>query len=192
MSASQRTKGASGEEWRDVVSCGGKYLGRYQVSNSGLVRAHPNASIGGMKPGRVLFQSEDNKGYKQVILWLNRKPQTLKVHRIVAETFLGVRPENTTVNHIDGKKENNDSANLEFVSNKENTRHAHRVIEGRSFVLFNGDRMSLSEAVERFAHKSISAKAASRRISRLGWPIEKAFSVPLQPTGRPKNGQIPA
>lgn len=190
MGASQRRKGAN--EWRDVVSFAGRYVGRYQVSDAGDVRAHPDAAIGGMKPGRVLFQSKDSKGYAQVGLWLDRKATTVKVHRLVAEAFVEGYWPGLTINHIDGDKTNNCAENLEYVSNIENVRHAHRVIASRPAVVVNGERMSVTEAVERFAAPGVTAKAVRRRVGRLGWSIDKALSVPPQPAGRPRNGQIPA
>lgn len=55
-----------------------------------------------------------------------KKRKRLKVHRIVAELFvLNHDPINkTSVNHIDGIKNNNHYTNLEWVSVRENNRHA--------------------------------------------------------------------
>lgn len=45
-------------------------------------------------------------------------------HHIVAEHFLGPRPKDLTVNHIDGKKLNNHPDNLEYITRAENIKHA--------------------------------------------------------------------
>lgn len=58
------------EVWKDIVSRDGIYIGRYQVSDQGRVRAHPDAKGRGMKPGRILFQSMDDRGYPQCELYL--------------------------------------------------------------------------------------------------------------------------
>lgn len=186
MSAKSRNKGAA--EWRDVSIDGGRYAARYQVSDAGEVRAHPNARAKGLVPGRILFQSRDERGYPQMQLWLDFKAHTVKVHRLVAHAFLGERPDGMTVNHIDGNKENNTVQNLEYVTGLENTRHAHRVIEGRSCVVVDGCRMSWPEAVEKFGAFGVTANAARRRFNRLGWSVQRALSTPIQPPGRPFNG----
>lgn len=190
MSASQRRKGQA--EWLDVTIADGKYSRRYQVSSDGDVRAHPDARIGGMVPGKVLFQSKDDRGYPQVQLWMNCVPLSVKVHRLVAEAFLGAREAGMTINHMDGDKTNNFVGNLEYVTNQENIRHAHRVLNDRAYVIVRGQRMSLCEAVDLYGVQGVTSQAVRRRYKRLGWPIEKALQTPIQPTGRPRRGQIPA
>lgn len=186
MSAASRNKGAA--EWRDVNIDAGRYAARYQVSNEGEVRAHPDARVRGLVPGRVLFQSRDERGYPQMQMWMGGRAHTVKVHRLVANAFLGERPEGMTVNHIDGNKENNAIQNLEYVTGTENVRHAHRVIEGRSCVVVDERRMSWTEAVELYGALGVTAKAARRRFSRLGWSVHRALTTPIQPAGRPFNG----
>lgn len=47
------------------------------------------------------------------------------VYRLVAFAFLPQpRSDQDQVNHIDGNKNNNDASNLEWTSNKENSKHA--------------------------------------------------------------------
>jgi hypothetical protein len=185
-----RNKGAA--EWLDVTIDGGAYVGRYQVSSNGMVRAHPYAKMRGMRPGRVLYQSLDNNGYPQVQLWICRSAKTVKVHRLVAEAFLGERECGRTVNHIDGNKKNNNVENLEFVTSKENTRHASRVISTCPGVVVDERRMAWTEAVERYGADGVTAKAARRRFARLGWSVHRALTTPIQPNGRPRGGKVSA
>ena len=74
---------------------------------------------------KELCQWVDNVGYKQVILRKNKKRCYKRVHILVAEAFVkGKSESNNMVNHIDGNKLNNNVENLEWDSNKKNTKHA--------------------------------------------------------------------
>ena len=72
----------------------------------------------------ILKQSENKKGYFKVYLSKNSKKYIKTVHRIVAETFIPNPKNKKTVNHIDCNKKNNKIENLEWLTNKENMRHA--------------------------------------------------------------------
>ena len=117
------------EIWKDI--CG--FEGFYQVSNKGNVRSLPHTvtqkSKGGgthtqSKPGRLLKQNLNTKGYMRVLLHANGVRKHPLVHRLVAEAFLP-NPENKPqVNHKDGVKTNNEASNLEWVDNSYNQKHA--------------------------------------------------------------------
>jgi hypothetical protein len=172
------------EVWKDIVSRDGIYIGRYQVSDQGRVRAHPDAKGRGMKPGRILFQSMDDRGYPQCELYLGGRC-TVKVHRMVAEAFLGPRCEGMTINHIDGDKLNNNVTNLEYVTNKDNQWHAHRIISTRGGVVVHGEKMSIPEAIEKYGAPGLKRSRVDARIRRHGWSPEMALMTPPGRTGRP-------
>jgi hypothetical protein len=88
----------------------------YKVSSSGLVWR-----IGKSK---CLKQHKDRHGYLYVTLCVNGKPAKKYVHRLVADTFIVGGSDLLQVNHIDGVKSNNVYLNLEWVTAKENIRHA--------------------------------------------------------------------
>lgn len=84
----------------------------YSISNTGRVRNDKKDSI--LKGGL------NNKGYRQVTIYR----VTRRIHRLVAQTFIPNPDNKEQVNHIDGDKLNNLDNNLEWVSEKENTKHA--------------------------------------------------------------------
>jgi len=169
--------------WKDVTIRDGKYIGKYEVSDDGKVRSAINGRFKGSKPGRILNQVLDNKGYLRVNLYFNAKGRPTRVHGIVAEAFLGERPEGMTVNHIDGNKTNNHVENLEYVSNKENVRHAHRVIQTRSSIEVHGERLCIPEAVEKYGNPDLNISTVESRIYMLGWNPEDAIKVPSMGRG---------
>jgi hypothetical protein len=96
------------EKWMDIKDCP-----QYEVSNQGDVR---NKKTG------LILQPHLNKegGYRRV----NIGGKHRYVHRLVAESFYDGDPKKLDVNHIDGNKENNTLSNLEWVTRKENIKHA--------------------------------------------------------------------
>ena len=101
------------EEWREIpgfVDC--------LASNSGLIRG---------ARGRLLKGSVSKGGYLYVrVKTSTGESKKMHVHWLVSRAFIGERPPGYTVNHIDGVKQNNASSNLEYVTNSENIKHAHR------------------------------------------------------------------
>lgn len=95
---------------------------KYEVSSCGSVRTIGSGR--GRVHGRELIQATMPRGYKVVNLWKDNKGRTRLVHRLVAEAFIGEIPDGMQVNHINGKKEDNHSSNLEIVTNEENRTHA--------------------------------------------------------------------
>lgn len=72
-----------------------------------------------------LSYGQDKDGYKRVVLSLYGKKTYTTVHRLIAEQFIGQIEEPLVVNHKDGNIHNNHKDNLEIVTVKENTIHAH-------------------------------------------------------------------
>ncbi|HZZ78770.1 MAG TPA: NUMOD4 domain-containing protein [Gemmataceae bacterium] len=109
----------SQEEWKDIPN----YEGIYQASSEGRIRRIADGI--NTVPGRIRKQTVDSRGYCIIRLCHPvRGIQCHRAHKVIAETFFGVRPLGLTINHIDGVKTNNAPRNLEYVTVGENNRHA--------------------------------------------------------------------
>ena len=77
------------------------------------------------KRGKRLATYITDKGYELVRLYINDKPTTKQVHRVLAECFLE-RPEGTTeVDHINCIRDDNRLENLRWVTREQNVQHSY-------------------------------------------------------------------
>ena len=112
------------EEWRDIPG----YEGIYQVSNLGNVRSLDrtleckNGRIIKLK-GKLLKQGNKN-GYKFVNL---RFGHSVSVHVLVAQAFIGNRPEGMDICHKNGNKADNRVSNLEYGTRSKNNLDGYRI-----------------------------------------------------------------
>lgn len=102
------------EKWRPING----YYGLYEVSNYGHVRSVKRE---GTKGGTL--KQKTRNGYLCVDLCKNGKKSSIDVHRLVACEFVENPNGLPQVNHIDEDKHNNNSANLEWCSIKQNINH---------------------------------------------------------------------
>lgn len=149
--------------WKPVIG----YEGAYEVSDDGAVRSMDRfvACKNGFRStkGKTLIPHLNGKGYLHVGL-SSGKSRTVVVHKLVANAFLGERPEGYVINHIDGNKENNAALNLEWCTYTYNNVHALnsrlRVIpKGKDHPLFGrvGVRKGMKSSPEAVA-KMIATK----------------------------------
>lgn len=105
------------ENWKDIKD----YEGIYQASDLGNLRSLNYKRTGKIQ---VLKPALDNKGYLRTALMKDGKLKTVKVHRVIAQTFLNIINDKNQVNHINGIKNDNSLTNLEWCNNTENQNHA--------------------------------------------------------------------
>lgn len=105
------------EQWKPVVS----YEGYYEVSDQGRVRSLDRVQRNGrFLKGRVMKQSPYLNGYMNIVLNVRQTPKNNLVHRLVAEAFIGPRPEGLVIDHIDSNRKNNRASNLRYITQREN------------------------------------------------------------------------
>ncbi len=102
------------EEWRNI-----QFSEHYSVSNYGRVR-NDNSK-------HILTPRKNSDGYLSVKFYHLGHCQQWLVHRLVAFAFLPQHNQNEIfVNHLDGNKQNNHVANLEWTDKSGNMIHAYR------------------------------------------------------------------
>lgn len=92
-------------DWKPIADFPG-----YEVSDDGRVR----------RGGLVKKPRVDRKGYLLVTLWRDHKPHTRQISRLVAQAFIGPRPDGQVVRHCNGDKADNAKGNLVYGTPTEN------------------------------------------------------------------------
>lgn len=108
----------------------------YEVSDSGLIKSikRPQFSTCGrynirrkrIISERILKQSINGSGYLFVSLRKKKKHYSTRVHILVANHFLGKKPNGLIVCHKDHNKMNNNILNLEYGTHSKNTKDYYR------------------------------------------------------------------
>lgn len=124
------------ENWKQI-----SYAPNYEVSDLGNVRS--------LKTKKLLSQKTKKNGYKELCLYINKKPYMNYVHRIVASEFIKELPKNyrLEVNHLDGCKSNNSLVNLEVITSSENKKHSYHIL-GKRIAIYRGEKNGMSKLNE--------------------------------------------
>ncbi len=102
------------EEWKTATR-------RHQISNLGNLRRVLKGGKIKLIKGSVL-----RNGYRYLRIVENGKNKNLYVHHLVAKCFIGDRPPNLVIDHIDRIKLNNNVSNLRYITYSENNRNSSR------------------------------------------------------------------
>lgn len=181
------------EEWRDIP----RYLGYYQVSTYGRVRAYPK-EVSYMNPdgtfscevigGGIIKPTFRNNGYASVGLVKNNMWERQEsVHRLVAEAFIPNPYNLPIVNHKDENPSNNHIGNLEWCTHAYNvnygtaterrskTRRLHGSkigmysLDDDSLIRVFGSVAEISEHFGKDVHGNVLAVCNGRRKKSLGY-----------------------
>ncbi len=165
--------------------------GLIEVSDLGNVRSRLRGYPHSLKT------QTDKKGYQRFTVNIKGKKHTYKLHREVAKAFLPNPKNLPQVNHIDGNKNNNCVANLEWCTNRDNAHHAiknglwNSVIEGsrrenesrkKPIIAYRIDGAfpctryyeSISEAERAIGSRHITAVLKGKRTHTKGWAFQYA------------------
>lgn len=109
------------EDWRPVVG----WENEYEVSNKGRVRSvdrFVKDRIGRIRPikGQAMRLQHDKDGYNVIGVKKQGKSYIIKVHRAVAEAFIVNDDNKGSIDHINGKRDDNRVENLRFCTTREN------------------------------------------------------------------------
>lgn len=102
----------------------------YEISNFGNCRRLLKKGEYKQVEGSIL---STGGGYKYFQTNRNGKRTNYLFHHLVAEQFIGSRPEGLVIDHIDRNALNNRVENLRYVTQQENSRNHHRVVEDIPF-----------------------------------------------------------
>lgn len=100
------------EIWKDVQD----FPQKYEISNKGRLRN---------KTTNHIYKQTNKKGdYFTIILYDDNHKKSVRIHRLVAKTFIPNPNNYPCVNHKDLNKQNNNVNNLEWCTQSYNVKHA--------------------------------------------------------------------
>lgn len=118
----------------------------YIVSSDGHVYSTKNVGRG--KYHKEISQRKNSDGYMDITVGPNNFRTTRKVHRLVAEAFIGPQPdESYEINHKDRNRANNDVSNLEWVTHVDNVKSIPYEVGSAARSGSNNGRATVNEQI---------------------------------------------
>lgn len=159
----QPNKSDSPEIWRDVVD----YEGLYMVSSDGRVKSVARIDCAGRKVHERILKSSVAGGYPSISLCKRSKAKTHAVHTLVAEAFLGHRPDGYVIAHWDGDTNNAAASNLRYTTPSEN--ESDKVRHGTQFIARgekNGHAKLSADQVAEIRHRHCVLKEKQSSLAK--------------------------
>ena len=182
-----------------------RFEGRYEINIDGDIRSvdrvittkgyNGKESYTSHKKGVPIKSFVNGSGYLQIGLYINGKCHREYIHRLVYDTFIGIKDENNDIDHLDHNKLNCSLNNLEEITHRENVQRRHKFYgteakpkEKKSRRTYTYDEMK--EVLERLRNEpmckvckdyGISDIGLSKRLKSVGLPyrmkeIKKYFN----------------
>ena len=143
------------EVWKPIPSLEG-----YQASSKGRIK----------NPKGTVLIGHHKTTYIQIKA---RGKKHIYVHRAIAESFCDNFTKECVVNHIDGNKKNNDSSNLECVTQADNVLHAYNINSNKRRVPIK-QHTANGELVQEFESMIEASRRTGYTESAIRWAIKHA------------------
>lgn len=112
---------------RKTVIFRGETISKYECDTEGNVYRKGSA--------QPLKAFDDGRGYLAVVLMSDKGFKLrCKVHAVIANTFIGPRPEGFIVEHKNLNKHDNRVSNLEYISQRENVARAQVKVKNKRYL----------------------------------------------------------
>lgn len=152
------------EIWKDIPG----YDGVYQVSNLGRVKSFKHGKT------RIMKSCDNSRGYLAIQLQKDGITKHHNIHRLVASAFFG--QSDKQINHKDFDRSNNKLENLEYCTQKENSKHA--LDNGRKGIFRTGDVIGSNNKNSKLKDNDILIIRTIRKVSDItNTQIAKLFDV---------------
>jgi predicted XRE-type DNA-binding protein len=150
------------EEWRKI-----NWSEDYEVSNLGRVRSWKPYGRSKNKPIKPYIKSQWLlNGYPAVIITNGKDRKSCMVHTLVAESFIGPRPDGYVIAHKDDNRKNNKLNNLRYATRSDNIKDA-----------LKNNKMKVGENHPNAKLSSLQVAEVRHLVIDLGWTHQRVANL---------------